>query len=515
MHPEKIRPGQIARVTVENRGNARESLTIDWQDRGAELTFSPPQTILQVDEGQISAAEFTATPNQRRLLGGQLRHPFSVGILSSTREAQKLQGELVSRALIPIWVIPAIVFLCVILASAVGLIYNQSRVATRQSTQTAIVQLTADAALASAQDSDNEGLTDSQEIQYGTDPNNPDTDLDNVTDFEEIQGGTDPLVPDTDGDGLADGEEIRIGTNPNLTDTDGDTIPDGTEGAEGTNPRLPDTDGDGLPDNVDPDPLMAGTPTPTPTGTLQPTATPTSTPTPTPTPDITSGLLAYFPFDGSLEDQSGNGFDARRYNGANCFSFVTDREGFAERSAGIDICNNSPSPPYDYGLLLAPHIHFSENFTLSTWLWRRTNGGNNSWMIGQQNWAGLYVQQGYDIIGFRIPYDESENQTTVLDPNPTEREVWSLFTVVVSSDGNDSTLTLYRDGEFAASETAPGVIYENPSSDEFNIGSTLLNGNTRSDIFRGGLDDVTIYNRALSPEEVRYLFENGGRPIDP
>lgn len=41
------------------------------------------------------------------------------------------------------------------------------------------------------------------------------------------------LEEDADGDGLTDSEEISAGTNPNLADTDGDTIPDGWELAHG------------------------------------------------------------------------------------------------------------------------------------------------------------------------------------------------------------------------------------------------------------------------------------------
>jgi hypothetical protein len=65
-------------------------------------------------------------------------------------------------------------------------------------------------------DSDNDGLTDAEEIALGTDPFNPDTDGDGLTDFEEVRiYKTDPLNPDTDGDGFSDGEEVRNGYNPN------------------------------------------------------------------------------------------------------------------------------------------------------------------------------------------------------------------------------------------------------------------------------------------------------------
>lgn len=66
-----------------------------------------------------------------------------------------------------------------------------------------------------AVDKDFDNLTDVEEKQYGTDPNNPDTDKDGLLDGDEVKiFKTNPLKADTDGDGVKDGTEIRSGTNP-------------------------------------------------------------------------------------------------------------------------------------------------------------------------------------------------------------------------------------------------------------------------------------------------------------
>jgi len=96
-----------------------------------------------------------------------------------------------------------------------------------------------DPGVASA-DPDNDGLTNLQEYQLGTDPTNPDTDGDGIPDGQEVKIGTNPLNSDTDGDGLPDGQELSLGTNPLNPDTDGDGIPDGIEVKLGTNPLVPD-----------------------------------------------------------------------------------------------------------------------------------------------------------------------------------------------------------------------------------------------------------------------------------
>jgi len=64
-------------------------------------------------------------------------------------------------------------------------------------------------------DSDQDGLTDEEEVTLGADFNSPDTDQDGLTDREEVKVyGTDPLKADTDGDGYIDGEEVKGGFNP-------------------------------------------------------------------------------------------------------------------------------------------------------------------------------------------------------------------------------------------------------------------------------------------------------------
>lgn len=64
-------------------------------------------------------------------------------------------------------------------------------------------------------DSDNDGLTNLEENELGTDTKKPDTDDDGLSDKEEVKiYNTDPLNPDTDGDTYLDGAEVLAGYNP-------------------------------------------------------------------------------------------------------------------------------------------------------------------------------------------------------------------------------------------------------------------------------------------------------------
>lgn len=64
-------------------------------------------------------------------------------------------------------------------------------------------------------DNDQDGLTNDQELQLGTEPNKSDTDGDGLSDGDEVlKYGTNPLSKDTDGDGYTDAEEVKNGYNP-------------------------------------------------------------------------------------------------------------------------------------------------------------------------------------------------------------------------------------------------------------------------------------------------------------
>ncbi len=97
-------------------------------------------------------------------------------------------------------------------------------------------------------DYDNDGLTNDEENTLGTDPNDPDSDDDGINDGQEVIDNTNPLddcdsiggtplqTSDCDEDGLTNEEEYNIGTDPDDPDTDKDGINDGAEVIDGTDP---------------------------------------------------------------------------------------------------------------------------------------------------------------------------------------------------------------------------------------------------------------------------------------
>ena len=117
LRPQRVEAGEPARVTVENRGNIQQAFTLTWQSPNDELTFDPvPTQELRVPPGEVAMAEFRASPRKRPFFGGEVTHPFTARVQSADRETQNLSGEVVSRALLPSWVLPAALVLILAIA---------------------------------------------------------------------------------------------------------------------------------------------------------------------------------------------------------------------------------------------------------------------------------------------------------------------------------------------------------------------------------------------------------------
>src|SRR5262249_46955321 len=82
-----------------------------------------------------------------------------------------------------------------------------------------------------------------------------DPDQDGLTNVEEMDLGTDPLDPDTNGDGILDGVSMDVGRDPVSVDLDGDGVSNRDERLRGTDPLKADPDGDGVDDAHDLFPL--------------------------------------------------------------------------------------------------------------------------------------------------------------------------------------------------------------------------------------------------------------------
>ncbi len=129
---------QNVQVNLVNEGNINEAFNIDWQSEEDILTFELWQKdgdedvfeeitehILKVEPGKQETVHFRTGLRQRPLFGGSKAYPFQVNVSASKEEAVTHNSEVTDKGLIPIWVIPLVLVLCVSLACVGVYLFNR------------------------------------------------------------------------------------------------------------------------------------------------------------------------------------------------------------------------------------------------------------------------------------------------------------------------------------------------------------------------------------------------------
>lgn len=173
----------------------------------------------------------------------------------------------------------------------------------------------------------------------------------------------------------------------------------------------------------------------------------------------------------------------------------------------------------------APRLAIGESFTFAFWINPTQGNSTDSWILGQGSgdkpWARL--QQGYRdpnetygvalvlpaLSGAPLVVQETKvPNDAVLTGQPTLKK-WSFYVATVSRSGNETEVVLYRDGVVAAKKSGTGN-YSNPSP--LDSSAAIYVGGFHDEYwnFRGGIDDVRIYDRALAPNDVKMLYHAEG-----
>jgi hypothetical protein len=117
-----------------------------------------------------------------------------------------------------------------------------------QNQNTVVSDYSEEVAVTTVFDADHDGMSNDWEITYFGDTSRDGTedyDSDGLTDLQEYQNNTYPNDTDTDDDGLDDSDEVNIyKTDPAVADTDVDGIPDGWEVQHDLDPLTNDASGD-------------------------------------------------------------------------------------------------------------------------------------------------------------------------------------------------------------------------------------------------------------------------------
>jgi fibronectin type 3 domain-containing protein len=195
------------------------------------------------------------------------------------------------------------------------------------------------------------------------------------------------------------------------------------------------------------------------------------------------GLLAEYLFSGDATDTSGNGNDGT-VNGA---TLTVDRFGNSESAYSFDGSG-------DYIGAISTGQNDYDSFTIS--FWAEWNGQNRVMPIGTHNSDGStsgYVYFYNDSVYVNFEGDgEYYNANNALKANE-----WAHY--AITNDG-DGVLRIYVDG-----------IEVDSASRQYTVHDSYRIGWSYSDYYFGGkIDDVRIYDRPLTEDEIAILTGEGG-----
>jgi hypothetical protein len=214
---------------------------------------------------------------------------------------------------------------------------------------------------------------------------------------------------------------------------------------------------------------------------------------------LTNGLVAYYPFTGNANDASGNGNDGTVYgaalttnrfgipNSAYYFNGTSDYIKTLEalpdmQSASVSFWISLPKLPHRVG----DYVFMDGDAT----------GGSDFFVTLWSNNIAFMTKDGVNLIG-SLP--------------PPFTNTW--FHVVAVADNNTQELKIWLNGQLNSTSTSLG---------NANVGfHTQLYIGCRAvyvdNFFNGAIDDLRIYNRALSNSEVQqlYLYESGLSCVSP
>ncbi|MGJ8641297.1 MAG: LamG-like jellyroll fold domain-containing protein [Opitutaceae bacterium] len=354
-------------------------------------------------------------------------------------------------------------------------------------------------------DTDGDGLFDDDETNvHGTNPSLADTDSDGVNDFDEVQAGSDALNDnDFDNDGLSNLQETTGSANPwtagvlgtpdgdttawNNPDSDLDGIKDGEEVAAGvdgfvTNPNDADTDDDGFVDGAE-------------TGASLP-----SDPT-----DVNStlvewqrGLYGYWKFDNDLTDSGFLGADGVLLGDA--VSTATYVPGQFGQAIDLNKVNNERVE------VSGDENYFDavgEDITVSVWVTAESLDDQWQGIVakGEQSWriARRHTSLGAAFAAGTNGDAPALNETA--SGSPIAGGAWH-HVVGVAEFG--VATRIYVDGYLVEERTdaLPNVL---------DVANAVIIGGNPDTLrtWNGNIDDVAIWKRSLSAEEIYTIYADG------
>jgi len=228
--------------------------------------------------------------------------------------------------------------------------------------------------------------------------------------------------------------------------------------------------------------------------------------------DLSSGLVAYYPFNGNANDESGNGNNGTVYGA----TLTVDRLGNLNSAYSFDGIDDYVLVPDSDSLDLTTTGTVAPSGTLAAWVNVPTGARDDFTAIvvkmGWSSGGGSSYELLNRLIGWDTPERYGSYQTLLGIAHDSSHNL-AAYSARDISDGkwhhvafvwDVPVAILYLDGKNATEETTSGTGAKVTDFD-LHIGRYHYDPHGGWDSWDGLIDDVRIYNRALSGAEVQEL----------
>ncbi|MDZ7401005.1 MAG: T9SS type A sorting domain-containing protein [candidate division KSB1 bacterium] len=211
------------------------------------------------------------------------------------------------------------------------------------------------------------------------------------------------------------------------------------------------------------------------------------------------GLVAYYPFNGNANDESGNGNDGTVY-GAMLTSDRLGRPQSAYEFDGID----------DYILVpSSSSMNLRDSLTICAWVSFPTIPPGGSHILMKSDYPDTY-EYGLNLNLYNngaISASIGGFNVVNVEGNPVNTNTWYHIVATWQYPG---LCKLYVNGELVNSVATSGNI--DPHNCEFTMGR--IRPETSGSSYQGIIDEVRLYRRVLSEAEVQQLYLEDGTPVE-
>lgn len=154
----------------------------------------------------------------------------------------------------------------------------------------------------------------------------------------------------------------------------------------------------------------------------------------------------------------------------------------------------------------------SKPFTLSYWVYEISNIGNTGWVGTVKGSTGVdnpmmnsyHINTGSYKTGALRMRDSSGGELLLYENNPTPINVWTYYVFVYDGGKIPNSITIYRNGVASTLVTNSNTLTGSGSTNSLYFGSE---GGYYG--MNGYMDEIGIWNRALTPLEIETLYNDG------